>query len=523
MSAPADLTDGGARTADAEPAVAVAETTTAVVFFVGDRAYKMKKPVDLGYVDFRERRARLSACRREVDLNRRLAPDVYLGVASVLAPGGKTCEHLVVMRRLPASRRLATLVREGRPVEDQLLAAAHQIATLHASSRRSPAIDAVAGLEETRERWRINASRMAHLVGPLLDPVVSARVAALVDRYLAGRAALFAARLTAGCARDGHGDLLAEDVFCLDDGPRVLDCLEFDDRLRYGDVLSDVAFLAMDLEHLGRPDLGRYFLDQYRECSAASWPGSLEHHYVAYRAQVRALVHGLRWEQSREQDAGSAARALLALALGHLESARVRLVVVGGAPGTGKTTVARALAESVEAVVLSSDELRKQRAGLDITTPAAAAIDSGLYVPEATEATYDELLSLARRLLAHGESVVLDASFALERHRQAARSIADELVADLVELRCVAPTVLTAQRLSEKGACFRAASDADPAIGRALAERQEPWQGALTLDTSAPLESTVAAALEMLRADDTSRPAVGRARHGHRSPERGGR
>ena len=104
-------------------------------------------------------------------------------------------------------------------------------------------------------------------------------------------------RIAEGRAVDGHGDLLADDIFCLDDGPRILDCIEFDEALRLGDGLSDVAFLAMDLEHLGRPDLAQRFLDAYREATADVWPSSLEHHHVAYRAQVRAKVAAIRAAQ----------------------------------------------------------------------------------------------------------------------------------------------------------------------------------------------------------------------------------
>ena len=153
---------------------------------------------------------------------------------------------------------------------------------------------------------------MERLPRGVFHPGTAERVLFLARRYLAGRERLFSARLDAGRACDGHGDLLAEDIFCLDDGPRVLDCIDFDDRLRYGDVLNDVAFLAMDLERLGRPDLSRRFLELYREFTGDSWPASLAHHYVAYRAQVRALVAGIRLAQAGGSSP-EAARHLLAL------------------------------------------------------------------------------------------------------------------------------------------------------------------------------------------------------------------
>ncbi len=237
------------------PFAAVRETHTGVVFFVGDRAYKLKKPVHYGFVDFRSREARLAACRREVELNRRLAPDVYLGVADVLDAGGRACDHLVVMRRLPEDRRLADLVAAGAPVEAELGRLARLLAEFHAGADRSARADEAAGSEALTRRWAANSAEMARLVGPVFDAGVVDRVDRLARRYLAGRGPLFGDRVAAGRACDGHGDLLAEDIFCLEDGPRVLDCLEFDDGLRLGDVLADVAFLAMDLERLGRPEL----------------------------------------------------------------------------------------------------------------------------------------------------------------------------------------------------------------------------------------------------------------------------
>ncbi len=258
---------------DGDRAAAVAETHVSVLVFAGNRAYKLKKPVALGFLDFSTRQAREAACRREVEPNRRLAPDVYLGVADVSGPDGNPCDYLVVMRRMPAGRRLAALVRA-----------------------------------------------MAPLVGPVLEPELASR-AGLARRYLAGRGALLEHRAASGMVRDGHGDLLAEDIFLLDDGPRVLDCIEFDDRLRYGDVLADVAFLAMDLERLGAPRLAAQFLDCYREFSGHPHPASLMEHYVAYRAHVRAKVACLRHQQGDGAAAGEAA-ALLSLAVRHLERGR---------------------------------------------------------------------------------------------------------------------------------------------------------------------------------------------------------
>ncbi|HWC12775.1 MAG TPA: AAA family ATPase [Acidimicrobiales bacterium] len=486
-------------TASATPGgpAAVAETHAGIVFFVGDRAYKLKKPVDLGFLDFRTREARLAACRREVALNRRLAPDVYLGVADVSGVDGEPCDHLVVMRRMPTDRRLSSLVTAGVPVGPDLDRLAQLLARFHETAVSSPAVDEAAGRDADAARWEANAAEMRPFQGSPLDGRVAEDVRTLARRFIDGRRPLYDQRIAAGRARDGHGDLLADDIFCLDDGPRVLDCLEFDDRLRYGDVLADVAFLAMDLERLGRPDLAAHFLGRYQAASGDSWPTSLADHYVAYRAQVRAKVACLRWAQGDAPSAEAADR-LLRLCHDHLRRARVRLVLVGGAPGTGKSTVARGVAPSLPAVVLRSDEVRKERAGLDPSSPVAAGLDEGLYGPEVTEGTYTELLARARVLLGLGHSVVLDATWAEPRWRQAAARLAGEASAELAELRCTAPADVAAERVRRRRAQAADPSDATEEVARVLAGRAAPWPTAADVDTSGDPDSAVAAALATL-------------------------
>ena len=158
----------------------------------------------------------------------------------------------------------------------------------------------------------------------------------LTDRFLAGRAELLSARMSAGRIVDGHGDLLADDIFCLDDGPRILDCLEFDDRLRWLDGLDDAAFLAMDLERLGEPALAEQFTRWYLEFSGDPAPTALRHHYVAYRAFVRAKVACIQAGQG-EPHAAAQARQLTAMTLRHLRAGAVTLVLIGGLPATGKS------------------------------------------------------------------------------------------------------------------------------------------------------------------------------------------
>ena len=474
------------------------ETHTSVLVFLGDRVYKVKKPADLGFLDFRSREARREACAAEVALNRRLAPDVYLGVADVTGPDGELCDHMVVMRRLPAERRLATLVRSGAGVTGELRDVARLIASFHSRCETSEEITAAGGEQVLRGLWDEGVAGVAPFRdGPLTGAVVD-EIERLAARYLDGRAPLLRERQRAGLVRDGHGDLLAEDVFCLDDGPRVLDCLEFDQRLRVGDVLGDVAFLAMDLERLGRPDLASAFMTAYREFSGETHPRSLEHFYVAYRAFVRCKVACVRHAQGAA-DQAEQARSLAALALSRLRRGRVRLILVGGLPASGKSTLAAGLSAAEDWTVLRSDVIRKELAGLPATASAAAPPGEGIYTPGASAALYEEMIRRAGVALERGETVVLDASWSSRAWRRRAAARAAAAGADVVQLRCAVSPEIALTRIADRsrsrsgtaGGADGGVSDATAPVLYDMARRADPWPEATTVFTTGSVSTTL--------------------------------
>jgi uncharacterized protein len=476
----------------------LAETHISIVFFVGERAYKLKKPVRYEFLDFSTRERRRQACHREVELNRRLAPDVYLGVADIVGPDGALADHLVVMRRMPEPRRLSTLAGGTDPgLRDGLRQLAHLLAAFHSTAATSDDITRSATPAALQARWAANMGEMQRFVGTVLAEDAFDRADGLARSWLRGRAPLLEQRCREGRVRDGHGDLQAADVFLLDDGPRVLDCIEFDDRLRYTDVIDDMAFLAMDLERLERPDLAGELIAAYRELSADPAPASLLHHYVAYRASVRAKVACLRWEQAQPDgdEAAGEARRLLDLALSHLERARARVVVVGGLPGTGKTTLAEAVATQTGMTLLRSDEVRKELVGMPATESLPAGFGEGAYDAPTTAATYDELIHRAEVLVERGESTVLDASWSSDVRRAQVRELARVTSSELVELVCEVEPEVAAQRITRRRHQGADASDATPEIARAMAEHFDPWPGAQRIDTGRELETCVAEAM----------------------------
>lgn len=477
------------------PPPAVVETHSAWVVFLGDRAFKVKKPVSLGFLDFSTREHRRSALHEELELNRRLAPDVYLGVGDVVGDDGTPCEHVLVMRRLPDDQKLSALVERGGASAGDVRAIAKVVAAFHAATLTSPDIDAAGAPERIRAKVERDLDELDEHAPGVLDATALVEARRLATRYLDGRDALLRQRVASGCIRDGHGDLLADDVFCLPDGPRVLDCIEFDAGLRHCDVLADIAFLVMDLEWLGAPELAEQLLVGYGEFSGEHHPDSLAHYYVATRALVRAKVAAVRVDQG-DLDRRDAATKLLALALRHFRAAQVRLVLVGGAPGTGKSTVAKGLAAHFGWMVLRTDEVRKDVAGVGRASRSADAFDRGIYTSETTGRTYAELLDRAELALRAGESVILDATWAEAAHRASAARLADDVAASLVEIRCDAAPEVAAARIERRRGSESDVSDADPEIARAIRSRFDPWPTATTLSTDRPRDDVLRAATD---------------------------
>ncbi|WP_309230225.1 AAA family ATPase, partial [Dietzia sp. DQ12-76] len=328
----------------------------------------MRKPIDLGFLDNTTVRARAEQSRREVELNSRMAPDVYDGVLEVRDPEGEVIDHVVRMRRLPADRSLESLVRSrvsgiGRAGDPDLVVGVRevgrQLARLHAASPRSGQIEAMGTADAVAGLWGESIAHLRRLSVGEDAPEIVDDLEWLAGEYLRGRRRLLRARVDAGRVVDGHGDLLAADIYLEDDGPRVIDCLEFDDRLRFGDAMLDAGFLAMDLDRAGARDLAEAFLRAYRDFSGDDAPPSLVHHYIGYRAVVRSKVTAIRADQTGS--GGAHARHALELAdqgVDALLRGRVRLVLVGGVSGSGKSTLAVPLAAALKAEVLRSDDLR---------------------------------------------------------------------------------------------------------------------------------------------------------------------
>jgi aminoglycoside phosphotransferase family enzyme/predicted kinase len=501
------------------------ETHVSWVVLAGPFAFKMKKPVELGFLDFSTAERRRAACQEELRLNRRLCPDVYLGVVDLverddggLAVGGpgRPVEPLVWMRRLPAEGMLPRLIETGGVEAALMRRIAARLAAFHAEAATGPGVDEHGSVATLRANWDENFAQTAAYVGRTLTAEQRDAIAGFVDGFLERERDLLARRVAGGRVRDGHGDLHGANV-CLEGGTvHLFDCLEFAPRFRCADVAAEVAFLAMDLAHLGRADLAQVFVDAYVAASGDADLPRLLPFYLCYRAFVRGKVLGFRLDQpglAPEEAARIAdqARAYFDLALSYARAdLPPLLVVVTGPPASGKTTLAGELARRLGWVHLSSDAVRKELAGIAPTARRRERFGEGIYGPAMRRRTYETLRRRAGRWLRRGLSVVLDAMHGRPADRRAARALAARAGARLVVLWCEADEATTRARLAAREG--RAdASDARLEHWPALRAAYRPplEAAAVRVDTSGELAAAVAAALAAVGCTRAGGPTVG--------------
>jgi uncharacterized protein len=484
---------------------AVRETAISTVILSGDHAWKLRKPVAYPFLDQRSASEQRRLCEREVELNSRLAPDVYLGVVDVDDPATGLRRPATLMRRLPDSRRLSALIATGADVRHELREIARIMATFHLSADCGPRIAVAGEPKAIAKRWHDALTTLARFAGTVLDSATLEGVSGLADEYIAGRSALFEQRIATDKVVDGHGDLLADDIFCVSGGPVILDCLEFSDELRYCDALSDVASLVMDCERLGHDELGEYVLREYATYTADSFPASLADHYIAYRAVIRCEVACLRHEQGAA-DAQAQARLLLAIALRHLERGRVVWVLIGGPPGAGKSTLAAGLADALAWTVLRSDAVRCElMAG---SWHGTSEWLSDHFSPDSRASVYQEMVRRAEVLGGMGESVIIDATWSSVRLRQLADEAARRARCALIALRCDVLAHVAEHRVARRIAAGTDISMATVAIARQIGESFEPWPEAVVISTGEPVAEALTSAVTAVGAGVARRPAA---------------
>jgi aminoglycoside phosphotransferase family enzyme/predicted kinase len=501
--------------------VDVRQTHISAVFLVGPYAYKVKKPVSLGFLDFSTLEKRRDFCEEEVRLNRRLAPHAYLGVVPVVRVGkglqfegaGDAVEWAVKMQRLPDEATLQKRLGRGEVGTELVESLANRIASFHREAETNERIAAFGRIEAVTRTIMDIFAQAESQVGATVSRAVFARVKALAEEALGRLGPLIEARSARGMPRDCHGDLHLDHVYYFpDQGPPadlvIIDCIEFNERFRFIDPIADMAFPAMDLAFHGRRDLAQAFADAYFQATRDEEGRALLPLYAAHRAMVRGMVEGLELAEKEVPEAERAAalgraRAHWLLALTELEKPGRRpcLLLVMGLPGTGKSRLALELAESAGFSVVRSDVVRKELAGFPGQGQAPLGLRESLYTPACNERTYAECLYRAERLLFEGRKVLVDATFHEEQKRRTFLKAAVRWGVPAGILLCRADPETARRRLENRQGD---ASDADWSVYLQLAaswEEMSPLAGQVfhPISTEGSPEQALGRALEALR------------------------
>ncbi len=461
--------------------VELIQTHISYVFVAGRFVYKLKKPVRFAFLDFSRLSARLRFCREEVRLNSRLSPSIYLGVFAVVRRDHnfrvgpkvngrppRADDYVVKMRRLPRSRSLERLVATKRVAPRHIRAIAARLARFHgrASVDRAWAHGSAAAV------WNLTIGNLVECRGFIGRTVARDQFTA-IDRYLRTFAkshwTLLNVRARSGRVREGHGDLRAEHICLTGRGVEIFDCIEFSEALRYCDVASEIGFLAMDLDRLGAPRLADTLVSEYAALTHDDTLALLVPFYKCHRAVVRAKVDILRSLEpevpARERDAATeSARRYFDLAARYALSATPAIIVVCGASGTGKSTVARLLHARLGFTVMNSDRVRKRLASIPLHRRVRTGYAEGIYNEAFTRRTYATMLDEANAALRAGRGVILDATFkdARDRTRVVEMAARRKLLALFVE--CVADESEILRRLKRRASRKGEVSDATPGI-----------------------------------------------------------
>ena len=508
--------------------VRLLETHISYVLLTGEYVYKIKKAVNLGFLDFSTLELRRFYCEEELRLNQRYAPKLYLEVVAIggtpqvptLGGPGAAIEYAVKMREFAQDDLAGNLLARGELGEAQIDLLAAKLAAFHASCARMNPQAAHATAQAILRPARDNFSEMRRLLGEHAGQAEHAESAKRVDRVepggnadldflaqwteheFAARASTFEQRRGEGHVRECHGDLHLGNIARIDGELAFFDCIEFNEGFRWIDVMNEVAFLVMDLDDHGRADLAYRLLNAYLEHTGDYAGLAVLRFYVVYRAMVRAKIALMRVAQS-----DAVAGELPDEALGYLRLARrwaqperAALILTHGLSGCGKTTVSQGLLQAIGAIRVRSDVERKRLAGMAASARSGAAIGGGLYAEDMGEATYQRLLSAAQAILAAGYTAIVDATFLRRAQRRLFEGWAQAHAVALAILHLEAPESILRERVARRAREGQDASEATPAVLEHQLRSQEPLVAAelpalIKHDATRPVDAASSAAL----------------------------
>lgn len=488
------------------------ETHASLVFVTDHYVYKVKKNVNLGFLDYSTLKRRRYYCQMEVDLNRRLSPDVYLQIVAIrktqgrysLNGQGAIVDYAVKMRRLPDTRNLQFLLQQCAVTEQMLDHLAELLADFHTAYPPLLTQQGYGTINQVRADWQENFDQTSRYISDLIDPAIYDTLQQSVSSFLNRHANWFEQRVESGHVRDCHGDLRAEHIYFLVPAQiRIIDCIEFNQRFRYIDVASEVAFLAMDIERLGFPALANHFVRAYVRHAGDLTLYRLLDFYRCYRAFVRGKVAALRMDgkQAPIDELTRLAKGYFNLAAKEAERfSRPLLIITSGLIGSGKSSIAVEVAAALGVCLRQSDRIRKETLGLTPIPPQQVQYGAGIYSGAARQRVYSVLADQAAMCLQAGQSVILDASFSQRDNRLQMAQLADKFNADFLILACIAPSTVIQNRLKARADDPSHISDARIDLLPSFSRHYEPIDrseqaSCLLIDTSQPLQSSCVQAL----------------------------
>jgi aminoglycoside phosphotransferase family enzyme/predicted kinase len=451
--------------------VRLIQTHSSWVFLTGEFVYKVKKPVNFGFLDYTTLESRYHFCNEEVKLNRRLAPEIYLGVVPIkndqgriaLGGRGEVVDYAVKMKEIPQSAIMTELLKRGEIRFDTVARLAGIVADFHRRAETNPEIEKFGSPKTIKFNWDENFEQTEGFRDISLSSEIFNFIQTHVTTFMGEKKPIFQKRIADKKIRRCHGDLHSGNIF-ITDKIHIFDCIEFNLRFSCSDTTSDVAFLGMDLDFHNRKDLADHFIERYIQASGDSELLTLLDFYKCYRAYVRGKVTSFKLNdpgigKEEKDEAVRFAKSYFALAQHYAHSLfeKPKLVIVSGLPGVGKTYIAERLAERNNWYHLKTDFIRKKLAGLDIEQHYYD--HPTLYSPEMSLKTYQEMMRRAEVYLKAGKSVILDATFNKKKPREETFALAQKLNVKVCYIHFTCPEEIVLQRL-EKRSREISASDA---------------------------------------------------------------
>lgn len=450
--------------------VKLIQTHISYVLLTGDYSYKVKKPVNFGFLDFSTRERRRHFCQEELRLNRRLSPKLYMAVFAIaptpadpsqyqLAADTNTAEaveYTLQMRQFDQDNLFSRLFERDELTVDLMQTLGKQVAVFHQAAETSEEIQQFGSVEAVRQVAEDNYATSLSYVGRVQPQAQLDETRAFSEQFFAKHQDWFAQRQAEGRIRECHGDLHLNNVCLYQEQIQIFDCIEFNQEFRNTDTIYDAAFMVMDLEFQGRSDLANIFLNAYLEHTGDYRGAAMLPLYLSMRAYIRAKVNSLVLDdlsisEAEKQQAQERAAAYYQMAWTYTQTQRGQIVLMSGLSGSGKTTVARQVSQHLKAIHIRSDAVRKHLAGVPLDQRSdSGQYGSGIYTPEMTQRTYDRLLELGVFLASQGLPVVLDAKYDQQALRQAAIAQAKAQGIPIQICYCTAPLDLLRERLQTR-------------------------------------------------------------------------